>query len=344
MEKKQKLTELFLLTSFLCLFVVLIHTSSEGVTNLIIGSLKHKAFFMFNKALSFVVPGFIFLSGLKLTYSYKNKKFEFLSFLKKRFTKILIPYTCWYVVYYVFLYHIHFIEAKTIKQHIFSFLIGDLISPFYFITIIFQFYILFGVFLFLLKNVNHILLFIVCAIIQLYYLQNIYPMYEDRFFVTYFIYFLLGCIMAEHMEQFQIKLKKYKWIVYVIFIFFTYWHTTHAYASNVEGIFYAYWRIFTCLFSISGIATFYCISYDIVKIVPQKFIALFSILDASSFYIFLGHCFLLYICNGIWSRIGLESIFTKFILNSMIVFLGSFFVSVVYVLGKKKWYSINRKV
>ena len=47
--------------------------------------------------------------------------------------------------------------------------------------------------------------------------------YEDRFFVTYFIYFLLGCIMAEHMEQFQTILKKYKWIVYALFIFFTYW-------------------------------------------------------------------------------------------------------------------------
>ena len=344
MEKEQKLKELFLFTSFLCCFVVLVHTSSEAVTQLQMGSWQQKLFFIFNKALSFVVPGFVFLSGLKLTYAYKERTFHFIEFMKKRFTKILIPYICWYLAYYIFLYRIGFIEAKNIKQHIFSFIMGDLVSPFYFITIIFQFYILFGIFLFLLKKVNHLLLFSICAIIQLYYLQYIYPMYEDRFFMTYLIYFLIGCLAAEHFKQFQDLIKKYSWIWYICFIFLTYWHTTHAYASNVEGIFYSYWRVFTCLFSISSIMVFYHISDYITKQAPEKLISLFKAIDSSSFYIFLGHCFLLYLCNNFWFKIGLESIVEKFILNSVIVFFFSFFFSFIYIICKKKWYSIRKKV
>ena len=63
-----------------CFCVVLIHTSSEGVAKLPVESEWHKLFFMFNKALSFVVPGFVFLSGLKLTSCYQKKSFSFFTF------------------------------------------------------------------------------------------------------------------------------------------------------------------------------------------------------------------------------------------------------------------------
>ncbi len=344
MQKEQKLKELFLLTAFCCCFVVLAHTSSEGVTSLRIGSWQQAVFFVFNKAATFVVPGFIFLSGLKLTYSYREKEFHFVEFIQKRLSKILIPYFCWYVAYYILFRLIGLTEPKSISQHIFSIIMGDLVAPFYFITTIFQFYILFGVFLYLLKNVNTILLFCICFAVQLYYLEYIYPMYEDRFFMTYLIYFLLGGMMALHLQQFQRAIRKYGWVWYICFIFLTYWHTTHAYASNVQGIFYAHWRIFTCLFSLSGIIALYHISDYITQRVPEKWIAFFKAVDASSYYIFLTHCFLLYIFNGFWGKVGLESIFPKFILNSVLILFFTFFFSFIYITWKKKWYSIKKKV
>ncbi len=339
MEKKQKLTELFLLTSLLCCFVVLIHTSSEGVTKLNIGTWQQKVFFMFNKALSFVVPAFVFLSGLKLTYSYKQKSFDFIYFMKKRFLKILIPYTFWYVVYYRFLTSLEFMTEKNVQQHIFSFIMGDLISPFYFVTIIFQFYLLFGIFLYFVRKYKLVYVFIISVIIQYIYLK-----YDDRFFMTYFVYFILGCIMAENLEIFKNKIQKYNILIYIFFIFFAYWHITHSYSSNIEGIVYKNWRIFTCLFSVSAIFAFYHISYAITQKAPKWLFSIFKAVDESSFYIFLGHCYVLYSCNEHWFKVGVHPIFRKFLLNSVIVFFVSFFVSFLYVLCKKKWYSIYKKV
>ena len=339
MEKKQKLTELFLLTSLLCCFVVLIHTSSEGVTKLNIGTWQQKVFFMFNKALSFVVPAFVFLSGLKLTYSYKQKSFDFIYFMKKRFLKILIPYTFWYVVYYRFLTSLEFMTEKNVQQHIFSFIMGDLISPFYFVTIIFQFYLLFGIFLYFVRKYKLVYVFIISVIIQYIYIP-----YDDRFFMTYFVYFILGCIMAENLEIFKNKIQKYNILIYIFFIFFAYWHITHSYSSNIEGIVYKNWRIFTCLFSVSAIFAFYHISYAITQKAPKWLFSIFKAVDESSFYIFLGHCYVLYSCNEHWFKVGVHSIFRKFLLNSVIVFFVSFFVSFLYVLCKKKWYSIYKKV
>lgn len=346
MEKKQKLEELFLMTSFLCCFVVLIHTSSEGVTNLEIGTWVHKEFFMFNKALSFVVPAFVFLSGLKLTYSYKGKDFLFLQFIKKRFTKILIPYTFWYIAYYRFLTPIGFMETKTIQQHIFSFIMGDLVSPFYFVTIIFQFYLLFGLILYLVRKYQPIYVLLTCTIVQYLYFRCVNIPYDDRFFMSYLIYFILGCVMAENIETAKSIIKKQSWRIYLCFIFFTNWHITHSYASAVRGAIYYNWKLFTCLFSLSAIFAFYHLSDFITQRVPKWIIAIFKALDASSFYIFLGHCYILYNCNEHWFQVGLDIISRKFLYNSAIVFFGAFFGSFVYVCCKKwcinKWHLLSK--
>ncbi len=335
MEKKR--TELFLLTSFFCFFVVLIHTSSEGVAKLPVESEWHKLFFMFNKALSFVVPGFVFLSGLKLTSCYQKKTFSFFPFLKRRILKILLPYSFWYIVYYKFLTSTGFIEPKNIQQHIFSFIMGDLVSPFYFITIIFQFYLLFGIILTFFKKYKYF--FMGCIVLQYLYFRYIFLPYDDRFFMSYFIYFALGCVCAKN-DIFTKKISKY-WI-YPCFIFFTYWHVTHAYAANIEGVIYYHWKIFTCLFSISAIAAFYHFSCVMTQVLPS--LTIFKAMEECSFYIFLSHCYFLYLCNEYWFQIGMDSILRKFVYNSILVFLGSFFLSFLYVFGKKKWYSIKKKI
>ncbi len=335
MEKKR--TELFLLTSFFCFCVVLIHTSSEGVAKLPVESEWHKLFFMFNKALSFVVPGFVFLSGLKLTSCYQKKTFSFFPFLKRRILKILLPYSFWYIVYYKFLTSTGFIEPKNIQQHIFSFIMGDLVSPFYFITIIFQFYLLFGIILTFFKKYKYF--FMGCIVLQYLYFRYIFLPYDDRFFMSYFIYFALGCVCAKN-DIFTKKISKY-WI-YPCFIFFTYWHVTHAYAANIEGVIYYHWKIFTCLFSISAIAAFYHFSCVMTQVLPS--LTIFKAMEECSFYIFLSHCYFLYLCNEYWFQIGMDSILRKFVYNSILVFLGSFFLSFLYVFGKKKWYSIKKKI
>lgn len=317
--ERQKLQELYLMTSFLCFFVILIHTSSEPVGNLLLGSWQQKVFFLGNKALSFVVPAFIFLSGLKLTYAYKEKPFIFHTFFRKRFLKIWIPYFVWYIIYYIFLRKLGYMEPKTFQQHIFLFLLGDLVSPFYFITIIFQFYVLFGVIIFLFKKYNHKIILITIAFIEIFYLNYTFFPYEDRFFMTYLIYFILGCYFAFHIDDVRILLQKSQWIVYGLWALFTARHIWYAYLAFL-GTPYIGWRMIGCMFSIVSIFAIYRISYCICQYATEKWIKIFRKVDGVSYQIFLAHCFILYFLNEIWWRIGVLSISQKFLYNSILVF------------------------
>ncbi|NLK37833.1 MAG: acyltransferase [Epulopiscium sp.] len=317
--QKKKLRELFLMTSFLCCCVVMIHISSYPVGQLLVGSWQHRLFFLGNKALSFVVPSFVFLSGLKLAYSYREKVFSFGEFIRRRFSRIFIPYILWYIAYYLLLRYLGYIAAKNLAQHLFSFVMGDLVSPFYFVTIIIQFYILFGIIWWVFEKFSHKKILLSVGILEFLYLQYTFLPYEDRFFMTYLFYFILGCYVALHLEEFKNVLQKYQIVILLLFIGLTAWHSYHAYLAAL-GTPYVGWRIIGCIFSVISIFAIYQGSILLERILPKGMVAFFQRVDAASYDIFLSHCFVLYISYEIWSRNGVSSIIGKFILNCMTVY------------------------
>lgn len=320
MSEKRKRSELSIMTGFLCCFVVMIHLTSAPVGELSVGSIQHTCIYAINKALSFVVPAFLFLSGLKLTYSYRDKPFVFSGFFTKRFTKILTPYVFWYAAYYVLFRWLGYMEPKTVGEHIFSFLMGDLVSPFYFITIVFQFYGLFGCILWLFRHVRHSLILVAVALAEFWYLEYTYIPYEDRFFVTYMIYFMLGCFCAYHLDTLQRMLQKCWIVVYMAYFALTAWHIYHGYQSAYLGLPYSHWRVATCLFALSAIFAYYHFSLFLSKGLPKLYMTVFLWLDKASYGVFLCHSFLIYIYNGIWSIMGIRSIAQRFFLNTALVY------------------------
>ncbi len=307
------------MTSFLCCCVVMIHISSYPVGQLMIGSWQHRLFFLGNKALSFVVPGFVFLSGLKLSYSYNGKDFRYNEFICKRFSKILIPYLMWYIAYYLLLRYLGYSSAKNWTQHVFSFFMGDLVSPFYFITIIFQFYILFGIIWWIFQRFSHTAILLATGIIEFFYLQYTFLPYEDRFFMTYLFYFILGCYLALHLGEMKKLLERYQLVLIVIFAGFAGWHIWHAYLA-VMGIPYFGWRVIGCLFSIASIFMIYRLSMVLEEKLSKVVLDFFQKIDGASYQIFLAHCFVLYISYEVWSRLGVASVIGKFVLNCFVVY------------------------
>lgn len=332
--EKRKLNEIYILTTFLCIFVVLIHLTSAPVTKLSKETLEHMIFFVGNKALSFVVPAFVFLSGLKLTYSYRDKQFFFKEFFIRRFSKILIPYIVWYIIYYVYFRKLGYVEQRDIQMHLFCFFMGKLISPFYFITIIFQFYFLFGFILFLFKKMNSVFLLVLAAIIQFIYFQFVYFQYEDRFFGSYLIYFMLGCFVAFRMKQFRYFLDKHKIEIGLFAFLISIWYLYFAYASNVFETIFHYWRIVGCLFSLSMLLVFYKVSYFLSG--KKGLISVCKNIENASYYIFLSHCFVIYYCNEIWYNIGDTEITEQFLLNTIITFPVVFLGCIGYYKLKKR--------
>lgn len=318
--EKRKLNELYIFTTILCCFVVMTHLTSYPVTHLLKGSWQHMLFYFVNKFIQFTVPGFIFLSGLKLMYSYQNKEFRFGSFFKKRFTKIIIPYMIWYCIYYAFFRQLNFVQKKNITQHVFSLLIGDLVSPFYFITIIFQFYILFGLIFYLFQKWNHKIIVGVVFVFQLLYLQYTFLPYEDRFFGTYLIYFILGCFAALHLEQWKTFLKKYSSILFVIFLGIGAWYLYFAYMSHVFGTAFPFWRIISCFYIISAILVFYSICIFYCETKEKFFFRQFVLIEEASYFIYLTHSFAIYCCQQLYYSFQTKSIDGQFLFTTIMTY------------------------
>jgi len=339
----KKMREVVIISSFLCCLVIMIHISSYPVNGLEVGSFAHALFFLANKVLSFVVPGFLFLSGLKLMYGYGKKPFSYGVFLRKRFLKILIPYVVWYVAYYGLFRILGYVEQKTLTGHLHSFLLGDLVSPFYFVTIIVQFYLLFGVIRWLFQKLPHGIILVVVIMIQLFCLERIRVPYEDRFFLSYLIYFVWGCYVAFHLEEVRNFLRKTLWIWTVAFLVLTTWHIFHAYGSAVMGTPYGHWKTITCLFSMSGILC--CHGYGILlaEKLPEKPFSVLAKIDAISYTVFLSHCFFLYLLNEIWARAGIASLSFQFIGNTILLYPIVFLFSTMVIFGEKQLFGRMRQ-
>jgi peptidoglycan/LPS O-acetylase OafA/YrhL len=97
----EKLEEVDYLRAIACLFVVFIHTTADYIFLDTAGSLTKTAFLFVNRALTFAVPAFIFISGFVLARRYLQRDFSYLLFLKKRLKHIIVPYFGWTLVYYL---------------------------------------------------------------------------------------------------------------------------------------------------------------------------------------------------------------------------------------------------
>jgi fucose 4-O-acetylase-like acetyltransferase len=132
--------ELSYLNILFCLLVIFVHVSSNPITTLSKSSWQYAVVFFPWRLSAFVVQGFLFLSGLKLFLNHPNG-FNYKSLYSSRLKSILIPYIIWNVIYYIyFVRKCYFgFDLKDLLVYMCN---GTLVSPFYFVVILFQFYIL----------------------------------------------------------------------------------------------------------------------------------------------------------------------------------------------------------
>ena len=97
----QRKQELSLLNIVLCMLVIYIHVSSVPVSQLQKGSWQFAVIVILWRLSAFVVPGFIFLSGLKLFLN-KSQHIAYGNFYLRRLMTIVIPYILWVVIYYLY--------------------------------------------------------------------------------------------------------------------------------------------------------------------------------------------------------------------------------------------------
>ena len=256
---------------------------------------------------------FIFITGLVLTYSYFGKQFSARKFWLKRVLLIFIPYVFWSIIYVKINNHtLGLLPYLDLLWR--DILIGGASYQLYYILLALQLYIIFPIYLPFLKKVASrpwltlsisFLIQFVLMYIDFVYLQKgtinskvvtdfINP-YQDRIFLSYQFFFLMGSFSAIYLDKGYAFLKKFgKYLsvalgVTAVLYSIYYYHVV--YLSN--NIFYA-----TSVFQPSVVV------YSLVVILFFCFLAmlwakklkvysLVKIISDTSFGIYFVHVFLL---------------------------------------------------
>ena len=324
--------------------VIIIHVTATPIVTLTRGAAEN-VLIVVNKFSNPSVPMFVFASGLSLFFIYGNRGIVFGQFLKKRLPKILIPYLSWCVLYYaIYLYKgIYVFSAQTF---LFNVLTGRMMYHLYFVVIIIQFYLVFGLIHFVVKSYSAKVILPLGLAINILATKVLPVSYMDRSFLTYFIYFLLGCYVAKNLEKATALLYQYKILLTLGFLGLGGIYAYQFYEAqflNISARFIpgAYGYISFCTVAI---LFYYLLAMSIEtaskpenKAIKTGLIrkGLLALSDGS-YYIYLSHPLAIIIAGSISARLGIAGVIDQMMVAFIVVGLTSVPLSILYAKLKSK--------
>ena len=288
----KKLPEIFIFETLAPIFVVLFHVNVMAIPDAYFRYDSYIVLFLTSRLVSFIVAGFIFMSGLKLTRKYANTKFNYPSFLLSRFVKIYLPYLFWAILYYIYFVYNGWREFSWSQLPI-DLLTGRFIDHLYFVGAIMQFYVLFPLFLIFCKRTTPrlgILLALPITIAARIYLDTAIV------FLPHILFFVAGCYVGLQYERFVAWLKKSKGFIYPAYFVATGAHLFLLFLDITGRFEYQYRETITVFFCIFSILVFHHICLCANKS-PKKrehggFLS--RNLSLASYYVYLAHVIVLY--------------------------------------------------
>lgn len=339
---REKINEISVFETFLCIFVIYIHVASEGLSNYIKPSIISLLVYTSSKMVAFVVPAFIFSSGLKALYKYSSdKSFNYIKFMIERLKRIYLPYLICVIGYYLyFVFRLHYFDFNigNLLEYIFY---GSLVAHFYFIVTIMQFYWLMPLWHKMCEKIPFIISFTVSLAITVFmrvYLTNILNnagwRYSDRIFPFYLIFWVVGCYAGYNYKKFAEILSKFKPVLYFGAILLTV-HFSMQYLNYCGFIYYKYGEYIHIAFCMIYAFAFYAIICDAMPFFT-KFMKVFKPVSNAAFYIYLIHVIIIYECNY-WLSIGnISSLTVRFVIRAICTYTASFGISLLYVYLKRR--------
>jgi peptidoglycan/LPS O-acetylase OafA/YrhL len=319
-----------------CLAVMIVHISATGVTDYIHGSFPHIVMTLLNRSLKFTTPIFIFLSGVTGFYGYRNKEFKYFEFIKKRLTRVLIPYLFWCVLYY-FAYIKFGFYGFDIKFFLKSVVQGTMSYHLYFVIIITQLYLMGPIFYNLVKkSKNRVRLLVISAIVTSLCVEYIRFNLSDRIFLKYMFFYMFGIFVTLEYKNFTTWLKKYK--VYAIIGYI------------VIGLAYTLVSFYNM-----KIYSFVWFSFSTVSILFVYLVGLFAkeklhklygfikVFGQSSYYIYLMHPIVLTTMIILAADKGILSVTTRLIIYFAVVIPVTIISCLTFTIVKNKIRGIRKK-
>ncbi|MDR2649065.1 MAG: acyltransferase [Clostridiales bacterium] len=202
---REKRREIYAFNALLFLLAAFIHVSSEPIQQLNRQSAQFMLIVIPWHLASFVTQGFVFLSGLKLFLNDRDA-FNYPRFIWRRFLKIYLPYVLWTAGYCLYFWQ-RGIYGPIWPDFGKYLLLGNIVSPFYFIVVIMQFYLLTPMWRPAVKKLPPAA-GIGLAIAVTLIMKRLPIPYNDRLFTTYLFYWIMGCYAGRRYEGFKTLLSK----------------------------------------------------------------------------------------------------------------------------------------
>ncbi len=290
--------------------VVLIHTTTRELEVTHYDLINNQISLFLNQAARFAVPLFFLISGFVLELSYRENE-NYFNYLKRRLSKILLPYLIWSLIYYFFIYTNHS------EDLIHALIDGSSSYQLYFIPSLFIFYLIFPI-LHKIKLKKYIL--IVLFVIQILILNYVYkyftfPLpYPIAVAVFNFFVFILGIYLVRNINDFKKILNKI-WVllipvtIYLAYFIFKEGFNRYYQTWNVAA-FYIQFRPSILIYTIFVFGILYFI-FSKIKI---NFL---SELSRLSFFVFFIHVIIL---ENVWKYLSPKNDLVFFGIVSIISF------------------------
>nr|BBH93312.1 hypothetical protein KTA_15110 [Thermogemmatispora argillosa] len=176
---------------------------------------------------------FMFVTAFALVYVYNGRRFPFVQFWKKRSLGVIFPYVFWSLVYV--LVNTRPSSWETFgKTALFDVVTGNASYQLYYILLTIQFYLIFPLFMALLKRWSRhpwlLLLGSFTLQVLLFYVDyhtvqrssnpfwHTVAVYQDRFVLMYQFYFVLGGLAALHFERVRAFVLRHARLIMTIFL------------------------------------------------------------------------------------------------------------------------------
>ena len=329
--KKDKLYELDYIRFIACFAVMIVHITATGVDEYIHGSFPYVLMLIVNRSIKFTTPVFILLSGVTsfYSYSYKNREFKYMEFLRKRLSKVIIAYLVWCIIYYrAYIYLGYY--TNDIKFFVERVLNGTMSYHLYFVIIIIQMYIVGPLFYFILKNTEKkVTVLIFTGIITYFCAEFIRFDLSDRLFLKYMVFYMLGIYITMEYNKFLTFIKKYKAFIISGYIIMSIFYTLVTYYNSLASTFAWF------LFSSISIFFVYLIGLLLKKIFNNIY-GFIKVFGQSSYYIYLMHPLVLAIMT-IYAESSFLSITNKIILYTFTVIPGTVICCLSFTVIKNKF-------
>jgi len=241
MDHSKKNTYLFSIDALrviAILAVIAIHITTKTLATLHLDIAAAPFSLFINQAARFAVPLFFLISGFVLELNNKSG-LSYITFFKKRASRIVVPYFFWTCIYFLFFTNFQFTKLLS-QKFITALFLGNASYHLYFIPTLILFYLAFPFFHYAIKFLKNPAVLLLLwgteffILYKDYYIKQWDFSYDIRIAVLSFAMFITGMVASHHKENIFKFVKRYIYVFAFATILFPFIIFAHVQALSMR--------------------------------------------------------------------------------------------------------------